>query len=255
MRLSWGARTHRGRVRRLNEDAVLALPPVFLVADGMGGHAAGEVASGIVTRCFQTLQNRVRLDAGEVLAVLQEANGRILAHASRSPAATGMGTTACALVAVDNGGRDELFAFNVGDSRLYRWRAGGLAQISVDHTAVQELLDGGVIDESTAAGHPDRHVITRALGIDPPPRPDVWFLAPIAGDRYLLCTDGLTGELAVDRLVETMGAVVDPVSAADLLVEQALQAGGRDNIAVVVVDVLAGSSTHWLDRPTTLAAH
>jgi PPM family protein phosphatase len=253
MRLSWGARTHRGIVRRLNEDAVLAGPPVFLVADGMGGHAAGEVASGIAVGCFHVLENRPRVEAGEVIGLLDEANTRILAHVSRTPAAAGMGTTVCGLVAVDNGGRDELFGFNVGDSRLYVWRDGGLAQVSVDHTAVQELIDGGVIDEPAVASHPDRHVITRALGTDPGPRPDVWFIAPLAGDRYLLCTDGLTREVPVDRLADLLGTMPDPVSAADELVEQALRAGGRDNVSVVVVDVLEGADRPWLDRPTTLA--
>lgn len=238
MKLSWGARTHRGCVRELNEDAMLAGPPVFVVADGMGGHAAGEVASGIAVHCLHVLQDRPQVTPEEVLGLVTDANQRIRDHVLASPGTAGMGTTLTGLVAVEREGREQLFALNVGDSRLYRWRAGELVQVTVDHTPVQELLDAGVIDEEQAAGHPDRHLISRALGTEPTPRPDVWFLLPEAGDRYLLCTDGLTRELGPADLAAVLASVGDPVSATDGLVEAALARGGRDNITAVLIDVL-----------------
>jgi PPM family protein phosphatase len=238
MKLSWGARTHRGGVRELNEDALLAGPPVFLVADGMGGHAAGEVASKIAVESLRGLQDRGTVTAEEVLGLLTLANQRIRDHALTRPDTAGMGTTATALVAVERDGQELLFAVNVGDSRLYRWRAGELVQVTVDHTPVQELVDSGVIDEAQAAVHPDRHLISRALGTEPTPRPDVWFLVPEPGDRYLLCTDGLTRELAAAELAAALAAVPDPVTAADGMVDLALARGGRDNVSVVVIDVL-----------------
>lgn len=238
MKLSWGACTHRGCVRELNEDAVLAAPPVFLVADGMGGHAAGEVASGIAVDCLGGLQARIGVTPEEVLGLLAAANEQIREHVRASPATAGMGTTLTGLVAVEHEGREQLFALNVGDSRLYRWRAGELVQVTVDHTPVQELLDNGVIDEEQAAVHPDRHLISRALGTEPTARPDVWFLLPEPGDRYLLCTDGLTRELGPADLAAALATVPDPVAAVDGLLEVALARGGRDNISVVLIDVL-----------------
>lgn len=238
MKLSWGACTHRGCVRELNEDAVLAAPPVFLVADGMGGHAAGEVASGIAVACVGALQDRTGVTPEQVVALLTEANERIREHVRLTPATAGMGTTLTGLVAVEHQDREQLFAFNIGDSRLYRWRAGELLQVTVDHTPVQELLDSGVIDEEQAAVHPDRHLISRALGTEPVARPDVWFLLPEAGDRYLLCSDGLTRELGPADLAVALASVPDPVTAVDGLVEEALARGGRDNVSVVLIDVL-----------------
>lgn len=243
MRLSWGARTDRGRVRSLNEDAVLASPPVFVVADGMGGHAAGEVASGLVVEAFKRLAAELDdpdegLDARDVVALLTTVNEEILDYGEATPTARGLGTTVAGLALVANGGRTELLAFNIGDSRLYQVDGGTLKQVSVDHSAVQELLDDGAIVPEQAAVHPHRHVVTRALGSYPGPRPDLWFLAPTAGDRFVLCSDGLTGEIGPGELRDAVLTEADPAVLAHRLVDMALEQGGRDNVSVVVVDVV-----------------
>jgi protein phosphatase len=242
MELRWGARTHRGRVRPLNEDALLTAAPAFVVADGMGGHAAGEVASAITVDCFRQLSGAERVPAEDVMALLQEANERILDHAAANPDARGMGTTVTGLVVVQNGPSEELLAFNVGDSRLYRVRDGSLAQVSVDHSAVQELVDAGVLAPEDIGIHPDRHVVTRALGANPAPRPDLWFIVPERGDRFVLCTDGLSGEVNGHDLAAVATLEEDPQEVARRLTDIALSAGGRDNVTVVVVDVIRVTS-------------
>ncbi|MFN8074066.1 MAG: protein phosphatase 2C domain-containing protein [Kineosporiaceae bacterium] len=259
MRLSWGVRTDRGRVRSLNEDAVLASPPVFVVADGMGGHAAGEVASGLVVEAFKQLaadaaSPEAGLDAEDVVALLDRVNGEILDYGEATPAARGLGTTVAGLALVANGGRTELLAFNIGDSRLYQVDGDQLRQVSVDHSAVQELLDGGAIDADQVALHPQRHVVTRALGSDPGPRPDLWFLAPTAGDRFVLCSDGLTGEVDQAGLSDAVLGEADPAVLAHRLVEMALQHGGRDNVSVVVVDVVDAGTGEDAERTVPRAS-
>jgi serine/threonine protein phosphatase PrpC len=244
MRLSWGVRTDRGCVRRLNEDAALAAPPVFVVADGMGGHAAGEVASGLVIECFAELAGGTTTVSGSISAeavveALAEANRRILAHARTTPAAAGLGTTVSGVAVVENGGSQELLAFNIGDSRLYRLGDGGLEQVSVDHSAVQELIDSGDLDPAGARTHPARNVVTRALGSSPAPRPDLWFLDVHAGDRFVLGTDGLFGDLPPAVLHDAVARDGDAATVADRLLALALEAGGRDNITTLVLDVLS----------------
>ncbi len=250
LQLRWGARTDRGRVRAINEDAFVATAPVFVVADGMGGHAAGEVASALTVDCFRALAGPGSAPAEDVLGALGEANDRILEHAASSPTARGMGTTVTGLVVVQNGPAEELLAFNVGDSRLYRIRGEDVAQVSVDHSAVQELVDAGLIAPEQAAVHPDRHIVTQALGSNPPPRPDVWFIAPAAGDRFVLCTDGLSGEVPLQELGRLSREIEDPGETADQLVEAALRAGGRDNVTVLVVDVVEVSGDAGPDEST-----
>ena len=245
MRLHWGARTDRGLVRTLNEDAVVAQPPVFLVADGMGGHAAGEVASALVAESFGRLAAEATTTGGtrsvpaeSVLSTIDSVNGRILQHGRVNPGSAGLGTTVSGVVVVDNGGAAELLAFNIGDSRLYRARGGDMVQVSVDHSAAQELVDDGVLDPDAARLHPSRHVVTRALGSEPAPQPDLWFITPEAGDRYVLCTDGLSGEVPDAELAGAVRTADDPDALAQALVDLALRHGGRDNVSVVVLDVL-----------------
>jgi serine/threonine protein phosphatase PrpC len=215
----------------------------------MGGHAAGEVASAITVDCFRQLSGAHRVPAEDVMALLQEANERILDHAAAHPDSRGMGTTVTGLVVVQNGPSEELLAFNVGDSRLYRVRGGSIAQVSVDHSAVQELVDAGVLAPEDTATHPDRHVVTRALGADPAPRPDLWFIVPEEGDRFVLCTDGLSGEVTDHDLASVATLEEDPQEVARRLIDIALSAGGRDNVTAVVVDVL--QATGPLDVEST----
>jgi PPM family protein phosphatase len=230
-----GAATDVGRVRGHNEDSVLADRVLFVVADGMGGHAAGEVASGIVTATLAELAARPHRRRDDLVAALALANRRILESAARHPERTGMGTTAAGLAVVDAGGSDHWAVFNVGDSRVYRVVDGRLHLVTVDHSEVRELVDAGIITEDEARRHPLRNVVTRALGSEPAPTPDVWVLAPHPGERFVICSDGLSNELPDERIEELVARHDDPQACAEALVAAALDAGGRDNVSVVVV--------------------
>ena len=234
-----GAATDVGVVREQNEDSVLADRVVFLVADGMGGHAAGEVASSIATATLGELVDRPSRTPEDVVAALALANRRILESAARHPGTAGMGTTAAGLVVVEVEGSQQCAVFNVGDSRVYRF-ADSLRLVSVDHSEVRELVDAGIISEDEALHHPLRNIVTRALGSDPAPTPDVWLLAPQPGERFVNCSDGLTNEVPDEQIAEVLHRVEEPQACADALVAAALEAGGRDNVSVVVVAVEAG---------------
>lgn len=243
---SHGAVTITGRFRSANEDCYLAQPPLYAVADGMGGHGAGEVASAIAIEALTVCAQRPPLSAVAVLAALDDANHAIVDRGSRAGtasgdgvgAATGMGTTITGLASLETGGGTHLMVFNIGDSRVYRLADGRLDQVTIDHSEVEELVLAGQLTRGEARTHPRRNIVTRALGTDPPPTPDHWLVPAIAGDRYLLCSDGLSSELTDERITELL-ATGDPQAAADELVSAANRAGGRDNITAVVVDVAA----------------
>lgn len=222
-----GHRSDVGRVRAVNEDAHLIGPPVFLVADGMGGHAQGDVASRLVSETFATLDTRPFVDRDDVLDAVQRA------HAAVTGAVEG-GSTVAGAALIRESGRYYWLLFNVGDSRIYLGQPGALEQVSVDHSVVQEMIDAGSLTVAEAGRHPLRHVITRAIGSSDDWRADVWMVPIEVGQRLLLCSDGLTVEL--DPV--TVGLSPDPQQAADALVDAALAHGGRDNVTVVVVDVL-----------------
>ena len=231
-----GATTDVGRVRAHNEDSALAEGSVFVVADGMGGHAAGEVASGIVVDTMRELVARDDLTSDDVPRQLLLANERIREAVSAHPEQKGMGTTATGIVLVTAGGSDHWVVFNVGDSRVYRWIDGTLSQLTVDHSEVQELVDAGVITEAEARVHPARNVVTRSLGTDYAYHADTWVLPPYAGERFVICSDGLTNELTDEQVREILQTNPDPQAAADELVRAALESGGQDNVTVVVVN-------------------
>lgn len=236
--VSWGAATNVGKIRQVNEDSLVANGQVFVVADGMGGHAAGDVASRLAVEVFGALDNgdwAVRSDA--VIDAVSHANQSILDAARQNEGRSGMGTTAVGLIAVEDNGHDYWFAFNVGDSRLYRSFHGDLEQISVDHSLVQELFEAGAITQEQRRDHPRANVVTRVLGTEPPPMPDYWLRAPQPGERFLLCSDGLSNEVTDPVIEATLAAGEDARTTAEQLVELALTAGGRDNITAVVVDV------------------
>ena len=232
-----GATTDVGRVRAHNEDSALAEGSVFVVADGMGGHAAGEVASGIVVDTMRELVARDDLTSDDVPRQLLLANERIREAVSAHPEQKGMGTTATGIVLVTAGGSDHWVVFNVGDSRVYRWIDGTLSQLTVDHSEVQELVDAGVITEAEARVHPARNVVTRSLGTDYAYHADTWVLPPYAGERFVICSDGLTNELTDEQVREILQTKPDPQAAADELVRAALESGGQDNVTVVVVNL------------------
>jgi protein phosphatase len=297
--LRWGAATDAGRVRESNEDAYLAEPLVFAVADGMGGHQAGEVASAMAVDVL-----RQRLIDGApgvevVVAAVVEANAAIFQTARRNSAQMGMGTTVTVLAVLpaaeapevdessqaatdaagvtaeptvgaepaDSAGPADgvepapepdptsvaparaaaapepvrLAVANVGDSRTYLVRGGALTRATVDHSYVQELLATGHLSEDEARNHTRRNIVTRALGIEPSVRVDSWVLPLVRGDRFVLCSDGLVDEIDDTQIAEIVRSTDDPQAAAERLVAAALEHGGRDNVTVVVVDVVEGA--------------
>ncbi|HET7278034.1 MAG TPA: protein phosphatase 2C domain-containing protein [Dermatophilaceae bacterium] len=235
LRLRAGAATDVGRVRAHNEDAALAEGMVFAVADGMGGHAAGEVASGITVEALRELAGRRGLRPDDVIGALATANQRILERAARQPDQRGMGTTAAGIAVVSAGGSDHWAVFNIGDSRVYRIVDDQIQLVTVDHSEVRELIDAGVITEAEAAVHPLRNVVTRSLGSRPMPTPDVWVFPPHPGERFVICSDGLSNELSAAAILDLASSADDPQQAAEALVHGAVQAGGRDNVTAIVV--------------------
>ena len=246
---TFGTRTDVGNWRELNEDGVLASPPVFVVADGMGGHAAGEVAASLALESIGSLSGREDLRREDVIAAIDAANRAILARADASRETRGMGTTISGVCLGVLGGAPHWFVFNVGDSRVYRLLGGTLTQITVDHSEVAELVAAGRITWDEARVHPARNVVTRSLGTDPAPVPDVWVLPVVEGERFLICSDGLTLEVREAEIAAILGDGTAQ-EAADRLVQAALDAGGRDNVSAVVVDVPGEGSASRVDVAT-----
>ena len=256
--LHHGAASDVGLVREVNEDAYLAAPPVFVVADGMGGRQGGDVASGIVVEEFGRLAEDgydPRHGADAVTATLQVCRDRIAAYAETQQA-QGVGrrfragTTAVAALLVEDDDGPQWLVANVGDSRAYRYAEGVLEQVSVDHSVVQELVDAGQITPDEADVHPERHVITRALGVSPGAQPDFFLLPLSSAERLVLCSDGISGLVDDLVLAAILTEAPDPRDAADRMVAAALAAGGDDNATVVVVDVvgLVAESTYDSER-------
>jgi PPM family protein phosphatase len=236
-----GSASDVGRVRTVNEDRALEALALFAVADGMGGHAGGEVAASIAVEALEAGFARTPTIDGLVAAV-QDANRAVWERGVDDQALHGMGTTVTAAALVSTTDGDRLVLVNVGDSRSYRFSAGSLAQLSVDHSVAEELVAQGALSEAEAAVHPKRHILTRALGISPVVEVDVWEVVPVEGDRYLLCSDGLSNEVSPDVIATVLASVRDPHAAAENLVGLANDSGGNDNITAVVVDVLVGDS-------------
>ncbi|MDQ1057648.1 serine/threonine protein phosphatase PrpC [Arthrobacter globiformis] len=235
LKLSYGYGTDRGLRRELNEDSYIASDPVFAVADGMGGHEAGEVASGMCVRALAQLPQLATGERTATAGVVQQ----YLASADESiRSATGSraGTTLSGVVVVEQMGVPYWLVMNIGDSRTYRLSQGRLSQVSVDHSEVQELVESGSITAEEAAVHPRRHVVTRALGAGDETEADYWLLPIEEGDRVMVCSDGLNGELTDGQMLDILSTVEDPQEAVDALIQAALRRGGRDNITVIVVD-------------------
>lgn len=240
--LAWATRTDVGLRRTTNEDALVAAPPVFAVADGMGGHAAGDVASAIAVEALGRLADNRGVTRREVLEAIRGADAEIWDRATGD--STGMGTTITGLVtATSDTGTDTIVAFNVGDSRSYLLRDAHLTQVSHDHSVVQELVDDGTITAEQARTHPERNVITRSLGAGVGLDIDWWVIDPLAGDRFLLCSDGLFKEADDSFLAEVLTDSDDLEDAATRLLDAALDAGGTDNITLVIVDIVAVTPT------------
>ncbi|MDP9067737.1 MAG: Stp1/IreP family PP2C-type Ser/Thr phosphatase [Actinomycetota bacterium] len=234
MRPIVAAKTDVGRVRQGNEDSYLVAEPLFAVADGMGGHLGGEIAS---ETAVDTITERARAeapqDAAGLGALVRAANSAIWEKAQGDPNLHGMGTT-CTLALVRDG---ELHLAHVGDSRAYLLRAGELSQLTDDHTLVSRMVREGRLSAEEADRHPQRSIITRALGVDADVEVDEMSLGIEEGDRFLLCSDGLTSMIDFQEVHNVLGREHDPQSAVDRLVELANEAGGEDNVTVVVIDI------------------
>jgi protein phosphatase len=238
MRLSSFAGSDVGRLRSGNEDSHFCGQTVFAVADGLGGHQGGEVASAAAVEPLARLDGRSFKDAGEaaeaLAAAIREANEAILDRGAGDPALYGMGTTVTAAVAGDG----YLQLAHVGDSRAYLLRGGTLEQLTTDHTVVGELVRRGRLTPQQAAVHPERSILTRAVGLDPRvpvDLPDPLEVQP--GDQVLLCSDGLTEAVADGRIAELLSTAPDGQAACRSLIDAANDAGGPDNITVVLVRV------------------
>lgn len=238
--------TDRGMVRAANEDAVLAVSPVFLVADGMGGHDAGDLASAAVVEAFRPLSGAaVTIDrVREALAAAGEAVERISAGTRR-----GAGSTASGVVLLDHEGMPHWLVFNVGDSRVYRHSGTELEQITVDHSLAQELIDAGRMRREDRDGFTRRNVITRAVG-SPGSVADSWLIPVVNGERFMICSDGLSNEVGDEGIRATLTMSGRPDAASAALVQRAKQNGGRDNITVVVIDVVGGGLPRREDDTT-----
>ncbi|MGN8026726.1 PP2C family protein-serine/threonine phosphatase [Microbacterium sp. 22242] len=237
-----GTATHTGLRRALNEDAYLAEAPLFLVADGMGGHQAGDVASTTVIAEFRGLQGRGSLSIDDISFALARARAAVDAIAGGG--ATSAGTTLSGVAVAEVDGVGYWLALNIGDSRTYRLAGGVLEQVSVDHSVVQELIDAGELVAADAQRDRRRNIITRALGAGSTGEADYWMIPASVGDRILVCSDGLSSEVGDEEIREALLRHEDPQAAADLLIARALELGGRDNVTAVIVDAI-----HVTTRP------
>lgn len=230
-----GAASEVGLLRTANEDSFSCRNSVFAVADGMGGHAAGEIASQQTVAEIERLTEPI--EVSDLSRVIARANQRLLQLGAERHDYRGLGTTLTGIALVNAAGRQLWAVFNIGDSRVYRFADTELKQLTVDHSAVQELVDSGQLSAAAARSHPRRNVVTRSLGSDPAPVADITLYTPVAGERFLVCSDGLTNELSDGEIAEILQAYPDPQSAATELVRRANQAGGRDNSTVIVLDI------------------
>ncbi len=228
---TFGSRTDIGCVREHNEDSLVVSPPLYAVADGMGGHAAGEVASEIAVRTVAEHAPDTA-DTEALARAVIEANYAVIAAANKKGRA-GMGTTLTAAVLEG----ERLAIAQVGDSRAYLLHNERLQQLTRDHSLMADMIEAGELTEEEARVHPRRSVITRALGSDPDMQPDLYELNVSPGDRLLLCSDGLSGMLEDERMERILVRTRDPQRAAGTLVNEAIAEGGHDNITVVVVDI------------------
>ena len=239
--LRWGTATDTGLVRTINQDNLLALETLFAVADGMGGHVAGEVASQVaivaLRKAFED-HDESRPTGDDLVAAVHEANDAVFARAQADSALRGMGTTMTAAALVEEDGEERLAVANVGDSRAYVFTQSELTQLTEDHSVAEELVRQGQLDPKDVDTHPQRHILTRAMGIQPDVDVDLWEILPLVGDRLLLCSDGLVREVTDDQIASVLRRLADPAEAATELIARARAGGGSDNITVVVVDVV-----------------
>ncbi len=237
MRIRWGGASDRGLRRAENQDAMYADIGLFVVADGMGGHLGGRVASSLAVK---TVAANSPSTPTELLAAVRHANQvvhhRSIAHSDL----TGMGTTLCAIAVVRRGGDRVWCLVNVGDSRVYRYQSGELTQLTIDHNFVAQMVRAGDLTLEEAAEHPRRNTLTRAIGVEPDVKIDDWVLELSGDDRFLLCTDGVTNELDESDISRLLDLNEHPSDVARSLIRLANDRGGRDNSTALIVDIDIG---------------
>ncbi|ALJ21156.1 PP2C family protein-serine/threonine phosphatase [Microbacterium sp. No. 7] len=245
LRLDWAEVTHQGHRRDTNQDAVLAEFPLFVVADGMGGHLGGEIASSRTVSRLQALAEKGQVSPRAIEKALGKAVQDIAARAEEIDEGTGTTVTG---VYLDTATEEPTWVtLNVGDSRVYLCRDGGLAQVTTDHSVVQGLIASGQLSPEEAESHPYSNVITRAIGPSEGVTPDYVRLEVIDGDRFVVCSDGLTKELTDYGILHFLIENADPGEAVDAMLAAALENGGRDNITIIVVNVARDSSSPAAD--------
>jgi protein phosphatase len=245
--LQAGAATDVGLRRRINEDSMFVGHPLYVVADGMGGHDAGDRASQAVVQQLSTLAGRADLEPDHLTVALDAAQVAVSAIADGE--SNGAGSTVTGVVAITRDGRPHWLVFNIGDSRVYRLRDGVLEQLTVDHSIAQQLIESGELAREDAGTFTGRNVITKAVGADDSAA-DFWLYPIVASEALVLCSDGLTGEVDEVAIAAIVDGAGDPQQAADRLVAAALAGGGRDNVTVVVVRVESGGIDASLDEAT-----
>ena len=256
MELRWGATTHQGRVRQGNEDAFMACPNLFVVADGMGGHNAGEVASAMAVASLSAGAGQGIKSPSELELLIRSANAAIYTASTTYADQRGMGTTITAIARLNNdesesGQHFELAIANVGDSRTYLKRNNELLRVTLDHSYVQALVNEGFISIAEARVHPRRNIVTRALGIESDVEVDISVIEVQHGDRFVLCSDGLVDEADDEEIDTVLYSHETPQMAAEDLVTLANDHGGRDNTTVIVVDVIIYDATPAGGMPVT----
>ena len=229
---TFGSRTDIGCLRDHNEDSLVVTPPLFAVADGMGGHAAGEVASEIAVNVLAE-RAPAHPDSEALGRAVEEANRAVIRAAHEGRGREGMGTTMTAAMLEG----ERLIIAQVGDSRAYLLHQGKLQQLTRDHSLMADMIEAGQLTPEEARTHPQRSVITRALGSDALLHPDIYEINVETGDRLLICSDGLSGMIFDDQIENTLRRVQDPQRCASQLVNEAIAAGGHDNVTVIVADV------------------
>jgi protein phosphatase len=243
--------TDTGRRRLRNEDAFICEPPLFAIADGMGGARAGEIAAGLAAAALEEAGADTHGAEG-ITALLVEANRRIWEHSLQDPATAGMGTTVTAALFDPVAGT--LGIAHVGDSRAYRFRAGALEQLTTDHSLVAELVESGVLSPEEAERHPQRSAITRALGTEATVEVDAFTVAAEPGDVFLICSDGLSNMVSDEEIASVLASGAGLAETGEALVSAANAHGGEDNITVVLFEVVAGDPEPATERAPETAA-
>ncbi|HEX2267238.1 MAG TPA: Stp1/IreP family PP2C-type Ser/Thr phosphatase [Actinomycetota bacterium] len=248
MRVVIGAASDIGRARERNEDSFMVEEPLFAVADGMGGHRGGAVASSMALEKLREVLQEDRVEPTALIEEIKAANQRVLERGEADRELRGMGTTLTALLAEEG----KAHIAHIGDSRAYLLRDGSLKQLTEDHTLVQRMVMEGKLLPEEAERHPQRSILTRALGVDEEIEPDTLTLDPVLpGDRLLLCTDGLTGMVDTGGIEDVLQSEPDPQHAAEALIDQANAAGGDDNITVLILDFVEDGSAEATSETAT----